>query len=199
MPIYEDDGSTGYLIGHVYEDDGTTLHKIGHVYEDDGTALHLIYTSSVILKNLLSSEMNVLGYWQDHGYWVSTHEGTALSTVAGHRYYVRVLATANAHPCIHGGTAYGRADAKFAGVTISSALNAQWNTGHAIVTATSNSTTPQLIQTRDGSDQGRTDAYFYMVVDLTELEAATGVTYTADSFWSLIGSTVFYNTKEINV
>lgn len=41
-----------------------------------------------------------------------------------------------------------------------------------------------------------TKAKAYMIVDLTELEAAKGKTYTADSFYSEIGQ--FYGSKEIS-
>ena len=200
MPIYDNNGTTNYEISKVYDNDGTSNYQIGKIFDHDGTNNYLTYTASVTLKNLLSGEMDVLGYWQDHGAWTSTHDGTALPTVSGHRYYVRAQSTISAAGCAHGYTGtYGRARAKFAGTTISTALNYQWVMDHAIIKATSNTTTPQLEIYREQSDQGNGHAYFYMVVDLTELEAATGVTYTADSFWSLIGSAVFYNTKEINI
>lgn len=200
MPIYDNNGTTNYEIGVLYDNDGTTNYQIGKIYDNDGTTNCLIYSSNVTLTNLLNEKIDVSGYWADHGTWTSIHEGDALPTVPGHKYYVNVSLFIYAAPCSHGyNNRYGRARAIFNGTVLATTLSDQWSSGHAIITATSNSTKPQLEIYREQADSGNGHAYYSMVVDVTELEAATGTTYTADSFWSFIGGGVFYGSKEFNV
>lgn len=199
MPIYDNDGTSNYQIGTVYDNDGTANYRIGKVYDNDGTTNSLIYSGSVVLTNLVgSAAQTITRSWSDHGYDSGTANGNAISTIAWHRYYVRAYAEAWAAGCSHGYTnPYGYATAVFIN-NISATGNGGNVTNHAIVQANSGTTYMQLAYRRNESDQGSTSATFYMIVDLTELEASTGVTYTADSFWSLIGKSVFYGTKEIN-
>ena len=199
MPIYDADDTTRYQIGKVYDADDTTRYQIGKVYDNDGTSNYLIYSGSVVLTNLVgSAAQTITRSWSDHGYDSGTANGRAISTIAGHRYYVRAYAEAWAAGCSHGYTnPYGYATAVFIN-SVAATGNGGNVTNHAIVQANSSTTYMQLAYRRNESDQGSTRATFYMIVDLTELEASTGVTYTADSFWSLIGKSVFYGTKEMN-
>lgn len=199
MPIYDNDGTSNYQIGTVYDNDGTANYRIGKVYDNDGTANSLIYSASVTLTNLLGSASQTVSLaWSDHGYVSGTANGEAVSTIAGHRYYVRACAQASVGGCSHGYTnPYGYATAMFVSNAAASG-NGGSVTGHTIVQANSGATYLQLAYSHGESDQGSASAAFYMIVDLTELEASTGVTYTADSFWALIGQSVFYGTKEID-
>lgn len=45
MAIYDNDGTTNYIIGKLYDNDGTTNNQIGKVYDNDGTTNHLIYSA----------------------------------------------------------------------------------------------------------------------------------------------------------
>ena len=202
MPIYDNDGTTNYQIGNLYDADDTTRYQIGKVYDNDGTANSLIYSASVTLTNLLGSASQTVTYaYSDHGALETYTLGAALPTVAGHRYYVRATVSAWVGGCSHGYSPSGSASAYFSGTSITSTSNSGGSTsatGHVIAQAGSATTYLQINTYRNGSDQGSMDATYSMVVDITELEASTGITFTADSFWAKIGSTVFYNTKEID-
>lgn len=197
MPLQDYDGTTSYEIGKLYDNDGTTNYQIGKIFDNDGATSSLIYTASVNMTNLVgSAEQTVLNAWTDHGVLSNTVNGITIPTVTGHRYYVRASATANVGGCSHGYTnSYGYATAKFVEDIVKSG-NGNSIVGHAIVTALADNTVLQLATSRGDSDQGSTSAAFYMVVDITQYEEDTGVTYTADSFWEAIGSTIFYNSKE---
>lgn len=49
MPIYDNDGTTDYLIAKVYDNDGTTDYQIGSVYDNDGTTDYLIYKAEELI------------------------------------------------------------------------------------------------------------------------------------------------------
>ena len=95
-----------------------------------------VWNSSVILNNLIGSSSQLVQYtYADHGSTSATQNGTAISTISGHRYYVRARTYVSAQPCSHGYTnTYGRATAKFVSIIVSSTNN-HYTTNHAIVTA----------------------------------------------------------------
>jgi len=159
-----------------------------------------VWKSAVTLVNLVgSTAQKIEEAYSDHGYdWGHTRNGSAISTVVGHRYYVRAYAGAYAGGCAHGYTgSFATSTARFVGDIAHT--DGGTATGHAIVVANSSSTNLQMFMSRGASDGGSCSAEFYMVVDLTEFEQVTEKTYTADTFWSVIGSTVFYNSKEFEV
>ena len=197
MPLFDNDGTTSYEIGKLYDNDGTTSYQIGKIFDNDDTTSSLIYTASVTMTNLVgSAEQTVADAWSDHGVLSNTVNGNTIPTVTGHRYYVRASASATVGGCSHGYTnSYGYATAKFID-NIAESGNGNSVVGHAIVTALADNTVLQLATSRGESDQGSTSATFYMVVDITQYEEDTGTTYTADSFWEAIGSTIFYDSKE---
>ena len=45
MPIWDNNGTTSYVIGKLYDHNGTTMTQIGKVYDNNGTTASLIYTA----------------------------------------------------------------------------------------------------------------------------------------------------------
>ena len=153
-----------------------------------------VWNSAVTLVNLIgSAAASHTSAWGDIGHDSFNVTVKSITTVPGHRYYVRAAATSWASP--YDSNPYdGYCNAEFiANVAVRN------GTDHAIVTATGTSHACRMTGQRYNSSQGSATATFYMVVDLTELESETGKTYTADSFWAMIGNNVFYNSKEFEV
>lgn len=45
MAIYDNDGTTNYIIGKLYDNNGTSNNQIGNVYDNDGTTNKLVYSA----------------------------------------------------------------------------------------------------------------------------------------------------------
>lgn len=162
----------------------------------------LVYSAAVTVTNNLAAASSARITWQDTGYANHTQAGAAVPLVPGHRYYVRAQASTWAYSGGNGFSATG--SAQFCGTVIAAsagtgALAPAVVTGHAILTASAASANVTAGIVRNNSTQGATTATFYMVVDLTEIEAARGAQYTADSFWAACGGAVFYGSKELEV
>lgn len=47
MPLYDNNGTTSFLLKEIYDHDGTTAHKLKEVYDNDGTTNRLLYKSEL--------------------------------------------------------------------------------------------------------------------------------------------------------
>lgn len=155
-----------------------------------------VWKKAITITNKLSAATEVKHNWSDIGYDATTYNGNAVALTKGHRYYIRAQSSTWAS-LNDGGFADGAA--VFDGVTIASSGTGATKTNHAIVKASAASAYLQTYVHRNNSPQGGTTSTFYMIVDLTELEAAAGKTYTAETFWAAVKSAVFYGSKEISL
>lgn len=151
-----------------------------------------VYSADVVLTNQVGSSMRRNTQQLDAGYNVGTVDVQTYTTVAGHRYFVRAAASET------GSWTWGPTSAALVGGTTIASLNGPNN---AILTASGSTMKAQhsLSGSCTAGTYSAVYADFYMFVDITELEEALGVTFTAATFWSKIGSTVFYNTKTIEI
>lgn len=158
-----------------------------------------IWTSNITIKNLVGSAAVDCIHYADGGLGSQYHTLISVGATAGHRYYLRWSLMR------YGEFQYITNDILLSpdNGTYLHRLGDGGNTyevpGHTIVTASTNSigfVHGGSIQTYKGYS-AYTKAKAYMIVDLTELEAAKGKTYTADSFYSEIGQ--FYGSKEISI
>lgn len=183
------------LNGTTFANGGTALYN--------GTSLSSIkygttevWRRSVTLTNLIGNSDSSTTHTIDIGYNSGITNYRTISTESGHRYYVRAKAEC-AGSFASSPTPTSRA--QIGGTNIASIYSVNSTTNHAIITAGSSSVLRHFWQgTASGSGvYASCKATWYMLVDLTELESATGTTFTASSFWSYIGSSVFYGDKEV--
>ena len=89
MAIHDNDGTRNHEIKKVLDNDGSVSHEIRQVLDNDGTANHLVFTSSVTLRNLISSEQKQSRGWSDIGYDRQTITIVTVGLKANHRYFLR--------------------------------------------------------------------------------------------------------------
>lgn len=64
MPIYDDNGTTKYLIGKLYDDNDTTKYQTKYVYDNDGTTNRLIYAAEeTFTKSITNTYKNNGGHF----------------------------------------------------------------------------------------------------------------------------------------
>lgn len=193
MPIHN--GTDLGEIGKLYHFNGAENAQIGKVYVNDGTANHLLYTASVIMTNLAGDEPGTCFHAADAAGGRVSHDMLTILANVGHRYFVywnlRQVGEFD-------GTPTNELILKPDGTVLASSGGTESKDGMAIVTATGNTLTLNHncnLKTFEGYSS-ILYANLYMVVDITQYEEDTGVTYTAESFWEAIGSTAFYGSKE---
>lgn len=127
---------------------------------------------------------------------------TVNNVVAGHRYFIRCGNVRNGET-----TNYSRivVTDNNQTTTLSETYGGTWDEptrDNIIYTAKSASMIFQHQHSGAAKDVtyfAGTQAYLFMVVDLTELEETVGTQYTATTFWEKIGGTEFYNTKVVEI
>ena len=170
-----------------------------------------VYKSAVPLVNVVGSNALQLSCstWGSSAANYSNAAGDPVSVNAGHRYYARAAVATN----YASNTSSTSADAFWGqGVTNNTSgsvayilcspgagLTQTENTGHVIFTVPDGTTSvkPILSASTSANQNGNHSATYYMLVDISELEESTGITYTADSFWAAIGGEVFYDSIEL--
>lgn len=148
-----------------------------------------VWRRSVTLVNLVGNQQITSTKVIDAAYNEGTTPMQNYTTVSGHKYFVRGSASAT------GTWTYGPASRLSVGSLQVASMNGPNN-----ATLIPSSSSVQSAHYWMGSSQvgaySACTATIYMVVDITPLEEATGRTFTAAQFWSYIGSTVFYGSKE---
>lgn len=151
-----------------------------------------VYSADVVLTNQVGGSK--ARNWQtlDAGVNQGSKVAQTYTTVPGHKYFVRAAAGEA------GSWTWGPTSAASVGGVQIASLNGPNNQ-----MLTASGTSMSAVHSWSGSCTAGTYsgvyADFYMFVDVTELEEALGVTFTAATFWSMIGSTEFYNTKTIEI
>ena len=182
-------------IGKLYLFGGAEHEQIGKVYFNDGTENHLLYTASVIMTNLTGTEPGSCWHAADYAGGPVSHDLLTINATAGHRYFIYWNLSQVGE---FDGTPTNQLRLNPDGMVLASSGGKASEDGMAIVTATSNTMTLNhycVLKTFVGYSS-ILKALLYMVVDITQYEEDTGVTYTAESFWEAIGSTAFYGSKE---
>lgn len=151
-----------------------------------------VWRRSVTLTNLVGGSSIRDNRVIDAGYNDMTYTVKTITAEAGHKYYVRARASA-----VGSWTMGPTSTISFDGTTVTSSGGNQ--TTGAIMkspSAGSRSVTHRVYGSSAAGAYSACDSYTDMIVDITPLEEAAGRTFDAAQFWSYIGSTVFYGSKE---
>lgn len=158
---------------------------------DGGEAVE-VWRRAVTLVNLVGSAAATDTRVIDAGYNDMTYTVRSFTAVNGHKYYCRASTS-----CVGSWTMGPTSTVFFDGTTVSSS-GGNSNTGHIVKTLSSGtkSATHRAYGSSAAGAYSACNATLYMMVDITPLEEATGRTFTANEFWSYIGSQVFYGSKD---
>lgn len=204
MAIYDNNGTSNFEIGKIYDNNGTTSTQIAKVYDNNGTTNSLIYTADITLTNLVgSADVTKTITWSDGG--AKGENNLLISSfvgVAGHRYFIR--AKVGGYAYVYSGSTLNYdavvhcSSTPIVAMHTTAQFNTTENTNSIIYTA--GAAQPYYIYLdyyRNNSSQGSVKGTAVMIVDITELEAAKGKTYTVETFLSEIG--VFYGSKTVEI
>lgn len=158
----------------------------------DGADPVEVWRRAVTLVNLVGNEAAIDIKVIDAGYNDMTHTMRTFTAINGHKYYCRASTD-----CVGAWTMGPTSTVFFDGTTVSSS-GGNANTGHIVKTLSSGtkSATHRVYGSSVAGAYSACNANLYMMVDITPLEEATGITFTASSFWNYIGQTVFYGSKD---
>lgn len=158
----------------------------------DGADSVEVWRRAVTLTNLVGSNLISDTRVIDAGYNDMTYGMKSFTAVNGHKYYCRASTDA-----VGSWTMDPTSTVFFDGTSVSSSGGGA-NTGHIVKTLSSGtkSATHRAYGSSVAGAYSACYANLYMIVDITPLEEATGRTFTANQFWSYIGSQVFYGSKD---
>lgn len=151
-----------------------------------------VWRRAVTLVNLVGNGVATDTRVIDAGYNDMTYTMRSFTAINGHKYYCRASTD-----CVGSWTMGPTSTVFFDGTAVSSS-GGNANTGHVIKTLSSGtkSATHRVYGSSVAGAYSACNANLYMMVDITPLEEATGRTFTANEFWSYIGSQVFYGSKD---
>ena len=153
-----------------------------------------VWRKTVTLTNLVGGGARTDNRQLDAGYNDSTYTLLSTNLVAGHKYFVRGYVYTNG-----AWTMEPISTLTFYGATIASVSGndkSQTNNIMQTVSSNSGSVTHRVFGSVVAGTSSWCGSTLYMLVDVTPLEEATGRTFTASQFWSYIGSSVFYGSKD---